>query len=94
MLDPTACTNFARDVQPGGLMLGLFRRVGRALGRPLAAQSVVRKLVNGGVGGLLVLTREAEIAVFRAALDEAARFKVRVQRSREQRCPGLRRLTN
>lgn len=87
LLDPTACANFGRDVHPGGLMLGILQRVGQRLGHPLAAQSVARKVASGGTNGLLVLASKAEIAVFRAALDEAAHFQVRVHRTRERATP-------
>jgi hypothetical protein len=84
LLDATASTNFARDVEPGGMMLGLLQQAGRQLGQPRAAERVVRRIARGGVKGLLVLANEAEIAVYRKALDDAARKQVQVTRNRER----------
>ena len=84
LLDATASTNFAQDVQPGGMLLRLLQQAGQQLGQPCAAQRVVRRIARGGAKGLLVLANEAEIAVYRKALDDAARKQVQVTRNRER----------
>jgi hypothetical protein len=92
LLDPTASTNFAQDVQPGGMMLGLLQQAGRQLGQPRAAERVARRIARGGVKGLLVLANKAEIDVYRRALDDAAKKQVQVTRNQEraQATPNLR----
>jgi hypothetical protein len=84
LLDPTATTNFGRDVQPGGMMLGLLERAGQQQGAPRAARRVARRIARGGIGGLLVLGNASEIAVYRQALEDAARKQARVRRNAER----------
>jgi len=73
LVDPTASSNFGRDARPGGLLHGLLTQAGAKLGQPRAAQRVARRIAGGGVNGLLVLTRTADIGVYREALEQAVK---------------------
>lgn len=75
LLDPTAGSNFAADARPGGLLHTLLKDAGRKFNQPKAAERVARRVARGGVDGLLVLANQADITVYRAALEEAARIK-------------------
>lgn len=83
LLDPTAVSNFARDVAPGGMLRGLLAAEGRKRGDPKAAERVTRRIARGGINGLLVLANPNEIAVYKGALEQAARYKSRMQRIQE-----------
>jgi hypothetical protein len=72
LVDPTASSNFAMDVQPGGLMRQYLDEAGRTLGTPGAATQVLRRMLVSRSGDLLILDRPAEIAVYREALERAA----------------------
>jgi hypothetical protein len=72
LVDPTASSNFAMDVQPGGLMRQYLDEAGRTLGTPRAAKQVLRRMLASRSGDLLILDRPAEIAVYRDALERAA----------------------
>ena len=75
LLDPTAGSNFSVDARPGGLLHGLLREAGKNLKQPQAAQRVARRIAGGGIDGLLVLANQADISVYRHALEAAARIK-------------------
>jgi len=71
LVDPTASSNFAIQVGPGGLLQGYLKQAAARLGDPRAAQRVIRRIARGGSNGLLVLTRPTDIAIYREALDRA-----------------------
>ena len=75
LVDPTAGSNFSVDARPDGLLHGLLRDAGKALHQPNAAERVARRIARGGIDGLLVLANQADIAVYRHALEAAARIK-------------------
>lgn len=87
LLDPTAASNFQRDAQPGGLLHGLLAEAGRSLGQPKAAERVARRIAKGGFNGLLVLGNEAEISVYKDALERAAKKRAEVTRNAERATP-------
>lgn len=86
LMDPTATSNFGRDVGPGGMMSNLLQQVGRDLGHARAAQNVARRIATGGVKGqgLLVLASPKEIAVYQEVLERAARLKAQATRDAER----------
>jgi len=74
LVDPTAASNYGRDARPGGLLHLLLSEAARDLGHPRAGETVARRIVGAGGQGLLVLAHPAEIAVYREALERAARM--------------------
>jgi hypothetical protein len=85
LLDPTAVTNFANDVRPGGLLHRLLDQAGQRMGQASAAQRVAWRIAKGGFDGLLVLASPAEIAVYKEALEQAAALRAHVTRNAERR---------
>ncbi len=83
LLDPTASSNFAKDARTGGLLHGFLMEAGRAKGKTKAAQRLARRIELGGIGGLLVIANQAEISVYKDALERAARRKAEVTRNAE-----------
>ena len=84
LLDPTASSNFARDARSGGLMYNFLMEAGRSLGQNKAASRLARRIHRGGIGGLLVIANQPEIAVYKDALERAARLKAQVTRNAER----------
>lgn len=86
LVDPTASSNFRMDVQAGGLLRSLLDEAARDLGQPqTAADQIARRIDRGGSNGLLVLARPGEIAVYREALERAARLRKAATRDAERR---------
>lgn len=83
LLDPTASSNFARDARQGGLMHGLLMEAGQSKSAPKAAARLARRIERGGIGGLLVIANPTEIAIYKDALDRAAKLKAEVTRNAE-----------
>lgn len=84
LLDPTAFSNFGRDAQPGGMLHQLLGEAGRSLGQPKAAERVAQRIARPGFEGLLVLANQPEIAVYKDALERAARTRAQVTRNAER----------
>jgi hypothetical protein len=86
LVDPTASSNFRMDVQAGGLLRSLLDEAARDLGQgQAAADRIARRIDRGGPNGLLVLARPGEIAVYREALERAAKLRKAATRDSERR---------
>jgi hypothetical protein len=81
LIDPTAGTNFAWYAGPDGPLHRLLQQEGRRLGQQKAADRVARRLARGGVDGMLILVTPQEIAVYRAALEQAAQIRRQARQS-------------
>jgi hypothetical protein len=85
LVDPTASSNFARDARPGGLLYNFLIESSRDLKRGKAGERVAARVARGGLDGLLLLADAGEIAVYREALERAARLRAQLTRTAEQR---------
>jgi hypothetical protein len=85
LVDPTASSNFAADARPGGLLHRFLEEAGQKRGQGVLAARIARRIERGGARGLLVLFGESEVAIYREALERAARMASAAAREAERR---------